>query len=136
MTPLLIYKAADTFFALLHGFLVLFNLSGWIFKPTRRLHLITTGTTILSWFGLGIFYGWGFCPCTQWHWQIKLRLGITDLPNSYVKYYADKWTGFAWNPITIDGIVVVLGLLFFGLSCWLNWRDYQNRYSDQDNASH
>ncbi len=128
MNDLLLYRSADIFFSILHGCFVVFNLTGWIFKFTQRLHLISTGMTILSWFGLGIFYGWGFCPCTQWHWQIKLRLGITDLPYSYVKYYADRLTGFAWNPATVDGIVVGVGLLVFGLSCWLNWRRYRNRF--------
>ena len=127
MSDLLLYKTADIVFMLFHGVLVLFNLIGWIHKPTRRLHLITIGATILSWFGLGIFYGWGFCPCTEWHWQIKSKLGITDLPYSYVKYYADKWTGLSWNPAVVDGVVVGLGLLVFGLSCWFNWRDFRNR---------
>ena len=131
MTPLLYYKAADIFFSVLHGCLVLFNLTGWIFKLTRRLHLITTGLTVLSWFGLGFCYGWGFCPCTQWHWEVKLKLGIADLPYSYVKYYADRLTGFSWDPTTVDGIVVGAGFLVFGLACWLNWRDYKNRYSNQ-----
>jgi hypothetical protein len=127
MTDLFLYKLADIFFSLLHGCLVLFNLTGWIFKLTRRLHLVTTGLTVLSWFGLGIFYGWGFCPCTQWHWEIKLKLGITDLPYSYVKYYADRLTGLSWDPTTVDAIVVGAGLLVFGLACWLNWREYRNR---------
>ena len=127
MPDLFLYKTADIFFSLLHAGLVLFNLTGWIFKATRRLHLIATGLTILSWFGLGIFYGWGFCPCTQWHWEIKSKLGISDLPYSYVKYYADRLTGISWNPNIVDGIVVGAGLLIFGLSCWLNWRDFRNR---------
>jgi hypothetical protein len=25
----------------------------------------------LSWFGLGLFYGIGYCPSTDWHWRIK-----------------------------------------------------------------
>lgn len=132
MTDPFLYRSADIFFSLLHGCLVLFNLTGWVYKPARRLHLLTTGMTVLSWFGLGIFYGWGFCPCTQWHWDIKSRLGITDLPYSYVKYYADRFTGFTWNPATVDGIVVGSGLLVFGLSCWFNWKDYRHRHLIQD----
>jgi len=128
------YKLLDVLFSLFHGALVLFNLIGWISKQTRRLHLIATALTVVSWFGLGIFYGWGFCPCTQWHWQVKLRLGTTDLPYSYVKYYADRLTGFSWNPSHIDVIVVGTGLSVFVLSCWLNWRDYRNRNSNQDHA--
>jgi len=113
----------DYFFSLFHGSLVLFNLTGWAWKKTRRIHLITAGLTMMSWFGLGICYGWGYCPCTDWHWKIKHKLGETNLPNSYIKYYIDKLTGLTWDPLTVDAVVLILGLLAFALSCWFNWQD-------------
>jgi len=117
------------FFIVFHGSLVIFNLTGWVCRRTRRIHLITIGLTILSWFGLGIFYGWGYCPCTDWHWEIKHKLGETNLPNSYIKYYVDKLTGFAWEPLVVDASVLIWGVLTLIMSCWLNWRDYKsNRY--------
>jgi hypothetical protein len=122
------YAVLDYFFIVFHGSLTLFNLVGWIWRKTRRVHLIATGLTILSWFGLGIFYGWGYCPCTEWHWQVKLKLGETDLPYSYVKYYVDKFTGFSWDPLIVDTAVIGLGLLVFALSCWLNWRDRKSNH--------
>ena len=118
-----LYTILDYSFILFHGSLILFNLTGWLWRRTRRIHLISIGMTILSWFGLGIFYGWGYCPCTEWHWQIKYKLGYTDLPYSYVKYYMDKLTGISWASFTVDALVVVLGLLAFTLSCWFNWQD-------------
>jgi hypothetical protein len=120
-----LYKILDLSFVVFHGSLTLFNLTGWIWEKTRPLHLITIGLTILSWFGLGIFFGWGYCPCTEWHWQVKYRLGETDLPYSYVKYYMDKLTGVSWDPIVVDASVVFFGLLAFGLTCWLNWKDHK-----------
>ena len=120
------YTFLDHFFNVFHGSFVLFNLTGWAWKRTRRIHLITTGLTILSWFGLGIFYGWGYCPSTDWHWEVKRELGETNLPNSYVKYYADKLTGLTWDPLVVDATVLILGLLAFALSCWLNWRDWNS----------
>jgi hypothetical protein len=121
------YTILDYFFNVFHGSWVLFNLMGWAWKRTRRIHLITTSLTILSWFGLGIFYGWGYCPCTDWHWEVKRKLGETYLPNSYVKYYVDKLTGFTWDPLVVDAVVLILGLLTFALSCWLNWQDVTSR---------
>ena len=118
--------ALDYFFIFFHGSLTLFNLVGWIWRKTRRYHLVSTGLTILSWFGLGIFYGWGYCPCTEWHWQIKRKLGEIDLPYSYVKYYADTLTGISWNAVVIDATVVGLGVTVFALSCWYNWRDLKS----------
>lgn len=118
------FLVLDYFFALFHGCLTLFNLTGWVWKKTRKIHLVSVSLTILSWFGLGIFYGWGYCPCTEWHWQIKYKLGETDLPYSYVTYYTDKLTGLSCNPFLVDVTVVIFGLLAFCLSCWFNWQDH------------
>lgn len=121
------YGLLDQCFAVFHGALVLFNLTGWIWPATRRTHLVVIGLTFLSWFGLGALYGWGYCPCTDWHWQVKRALGETDLPYSYVKYYADRLTGLDWDPSMIDGAVVALGILALILSLWMNWKDSRKR---------
>lgn len=121
------YGLLDQCFAVFHGALVLFNLTGWIWPATRRTHLVVIGLTFLSWFGLGALYGWGYCPCTDWHWQVKRALGETDLPYSYVKYYADRLTGLDWDPSMIDGMVVALGILALILSLWMNWKDSRKR---------
>ena len=120
------YIFLDYFFIVFHGSWVLFCLTGWAWRKTRRIHLITTGLTMFSWFGLGICYGWGYCPCTDWHWEIKYKLGETNLPNSYVEYYIDKLTGFTWDPLVVDSAVLILGLVAFALSCWLNWKDWNS----------
>ena len=120
-----VYTLLDYFFAIFHGCLTLFNLTGWVWKRTRKIHLVSVSLTILSWFGLGIFYGWGYCPCTEWHWQIKYKLGETDLPYSYVKYYADKLTGYFCDPFVVDVAVVIIGFLAFCLSSWFNWQDHK-----------
>lgn len=121
------YTFLDYFFIVFHGSIVLFNLSGWAWKRTRRIHLIIISLTILSWFGLGIFYGWGYCPSTDWHWQVKRWLGETNLPNSYVKYYLDQLTGFTWDSLVVEAAVLFFGLLAFVLSWWFNWEDYNSR---------
>ena len=114
------YTFLDYFFVVFHGCLVLFSLAGWGWRRTRRIHLATMGLIILSWFGLGAYYGWGYCPFTDWHWRVKARLGETNLPYSYVKYYVDRLTGLSWDPLVVDVSVLVAGLLAFSLSCWLN----------------
>ncbi len=126
-------KLLDIFFALFHGTLVLFNLSGWAWRRTRRFHLAVIGLTFLSWFGLGLFYGWGYCPSTDWHWQVKERLGEMDLPASYIKYFADRLTGISWNPVVVDSAVLIVGLLALLLSIFFNWRDYRRGHSGKPN---
>src|SRR5262249_8135894 len=59
----------DKAFLVFHTALVLFNMFGWAWRRTRVLHLVTLGATAFSWFVLGAFYGWGYCLCTDWHFQ-------------------------------------------------------------------
>jgi hypothetical protein len=86
---------------------------GWIWKSTRRLNLITLLLTAFSWIILGIWYGFGYCFCTDWHWQVRRELGYTDMPNSYIKFLVDLWTGIEVSAYTVDlwtGILFVVAL--------------------------
>lgn len=119
----------DIFFVVFHSTLVIFNLAGWIWKRTRRLHLVLLSLTLLSWTLLGLFFGFGYCPCTDWHWEVKRRLGERDLPSSYIEYYLDRITPFDWAPATVDALVLGLSLMAFGMSVWLNVRDRRRAMS-------
>ena len=90
---------------------ILFVLTGWIFRKTRKLHLVVLFVTILSWIGLGIFYGWGYCFWTDWHWQVRDLLGKKH-PASYIKLLVDSLSGQEWNAGFIDFITVfVFGIV-------------------------
>ena len=115
----------NSFFVIFHSSLILFVLVGGVWKSTRKAHLLTLGLIMGSWFGLGIIYGFGYCPCTDWHWQVKRDLGESGLPGSYVKYYADLLTGWDWNPATVDTLVLGIGMAAFVVSLGLNWRDWR-----------
>ena len=115
-------RLLDQALFLLHAALVLFILTGWMWQRTRRLHLLLIGLTLASWVGLGAWFGWGYCPLTDWHWQVKAALGETGLPASYIKYYVDALTGESWNPMLIDVWVVGLALTALVVSAVLNWR--------------
>jgi len=121
------YTFLNYFFVIFHGALTLFNVFGWAWKRTRRIHLYTISATVLSWIGLGLFYGWGYCPCTDWHWQIKRQLGEQDLPASYIKYYADYLTGLNWDPFIVDMSTAIVGISAFLLSVVLNWKDWKQK---------
>ncbi len=79
-----------------------FNLFGRVWKPLRKAHFIVVCATAACWFILGIWFGIGYCPITDWDWQIKEKLGEHNLPNSFIKYYADMITGRSVDAGLID----------------------------------
>lgn len=114
----------DIFFIVFHTSLVLFNLFGWIWRKTRRLNLVTLLLTGASWFILGIFYGIGYCPLTDWHFRILEKLGETNLPNSYMSYLAERLTGIHFNPDLVDALTLAGFILALVLSVVCNARDF------------
>lgn len=115
------YKFLDLLFLIFHSVLIVFNLFGWIFKPTRKFNLGTLTITFLSWFGLGIFYGIGYCPLTDWHWTVLHKLGVENLPNSYIAYLLNRLLGLSINERLIDTLTAVFFLLALVLSLATNF---------------
>ena len=107
----MIFQLLDLFFTLLHVVIIGFNLLGWIWPQTRMAHFICVLLTAFSWFILGIFYGIGYCPITDWQWQIKGMLGESNLPNSFIEYYVNKLISQDIDTDLID-LVTVLGFMF------------------------
>ena len=121
------YKIIDIFFLVFHSSIVVFNLFGWIWKRTLKLNLITLLLTGGSWFILGIFYGIGYCPLTDWHFQVLRKLGKYDLPNSYMKYLGDRITGLNFNANLVDTLTMVCFLLALFVSLFLNGRNWYRK---------
>lgn len=101
----------DYFLTVFHTTFVAFVLFGWAFKATRKAHLMALALTLAAWLVLGFWYGLGYCPLTDWHWDIKRELGERRLPNSFTKYIFDKVTGLDADKQVVD-IVTALGLAF------------------------
>jgi hypothetical protein len=112
----------DVFFTIFHSFLVLFNLFGWIWKKTRRLNLICLLLTAGSWVVLGIFYGFGYCPLTDWHFNILRKLGYSDLPNSYLSFLFTRLTGVQLDQSLVDAVTTWGLVLALAISLYLNFR--------------
>ena len=119
------YLALNYFFLFFHTALILFNLFGWIWKASRRWNLYTLLATAFSWFGLGLWYGLGYCPCTHWHWLVRRRLGYMDMPSSYIKFLIQEWTGFEIEAQIVDIGTISLFFLALVISIYLNVRDYK-----------
>ena len=92
----------DYFYTILHLVIIGFNMLGWIPSTTRRIHFISVVLTAASWLILGIWYGLGYCPITDWQWQIKERLWEQNLPNSFIKYHVDMITASDFSSSLID----------------------------------
>ncbi len=118
-----IYRFLDVFFFAFHSLIILFNLTGWIWRKTRIPHLILIGATAFSWFILGIWYGFGYCPSTDWHWEVREILGYDDPPASYIQFLLHELTPLRLPRETVDTVVVILLVIPTLLSASLVIRD-------------
>lgn len=125
------YEFLDVILTLAHVVVIGFNLVGWIWQKTRRLHLLCVILTALSWLLLGIWYGFGYCFLTDWQWQIKRKLGETDMPASFIKYAIDQTTGWATDPFWVDVMTAVGFGIIAILSVILNIQDTRKRRKPQ-----
>jgi hypothetical protein len=116
MLPLL-----DIFLTFIHLIIIGFNLFGWIWPATRKMHFICVLATAASWLLLGLWFGVGYCPVTDWQWQVKAKLGEHDLPASFIKYYADKITGKNISSSFIDLITAICFAVAALLSVYVNF---------------
>jgi len=124
------YRILDIFFVVFHTSVILFNLFGWIWRKTRKYNLILLVITGASWLILGLIVGTlGYCPLTDWHFDVLEKLGETDLPTSYVKYLADRLTGLDFDSSLVDKVTLYAFLAALGLSLFLNIRDYIKKTS-------
>jgi len=115
----------DYLFFVVHCTVIGFNLTGWIWKRTRRWHLFLVSLTVFSWLVMGAWYGLGYCALTDWHWQIKRELGQTHLPNSFLVYLFNDIMGLDLGSALIDmGAGISLATVVL-LSVVLNIRDHK-----------
>lgn len=89
-------------FFMFHTAMLIFNLTGWIFRCTRTLHIFCLGATLFSWFVMGYWKGMGYCICTDWHFQIRREMGINDSVHSYLQLIAKSFFGADMDRMTSD----------------------------------
>jgi hypothetical protein len=124
-----LYHFLDYFFLVFHLFIVLFNLFGWIWGKTRKANLILLLLTAGSWFGLGLIYGIGFCPFTEWHWQVLAKLGSWPTESSYIQYVLRRIFGLHISSAIVDAATLLSFCLSFIISLILNILQYKTSKS-------
>ena len=106
----------DILLTFVHLAIIMFNLFGWIPKATRKAHFISIVLTAASWFILGIWFGTGYCPFTDWQWKVKAKLGEQNLPANFIEYFAEKITGHDLPTSLVNTVIIVC----FGLAAFLS----------------
>jgi len=86
-------KQLNICFHILHLSVIFFFLFGWLIEETRVAHYLLSLLILFSWFGLGIFLGFGYCVITDMQWKIKKRLNQEPQTKYDIKYMVDKVTG-------------------------------------------
>lgn len=110
------------FFAF-HTALILFNVFGWIWPKTRRWNLATLLLTLFSWTVMGIWFGRGYCICTDFHWRVRAAMGIHDHADSYLVLLVRLLTGWDPPPSLVNQVAAVVFVLSLTASVVLNLRD-------------
>ena len=118
---LLPWQLIDYLFVVGHTGLILFNLTGWIWKPTRPWNLVSLLLTGGSWLLLGLFFGLGYCPLTDWHFNVLHHLGENNLPSSYVQYLIERLSGLSVSGKLADTLTLTSYLTALALSGYANF---------------
>jgi len=119
---LLIYRLLDYFFIIFHTALIFFNVFGWIWVKTRLWNFITLNLTAFSWFVLGIWYGWGYCFCTDWHWGIRAKLELPIYSNSYISFLIYILTGSKFSQQLVDTTTLIVFVCSYGISTYFQFK--------------
>lgn len=123
----MVYKIINVFFFVFHVSLIIFNVFGWIPVTLRKWNLTALILTAFSWFVLGIFYGFGYCFLTDWHWQVREKLGYPTDSNSYIHFLVTELTGISIEEKIVDTLTAIFFFTAFALSVYVNIRDRKRR---------
>ena len=126
----------DVFFLLFHSLWILLVVLGWIWSRTRPLSLAALALTAVSWFGLGYWLGWGYCICTDWHWQVRRSLGEFDLHHNYIGFLIREGTGLEIPDPVLEPVILGAFLTSVVGGIGLSLRDRSRASATQAGAFH
>jgi len=117
----------NIFFFVFHTALIFFNVLGWIWKKARKWNLVTLLCTLFSWTVMGLWFGKGYCVCTDLHWRVRAAMGINDHADSYLVLLVRTVSG--WDPPVplVNACAFWVFLFSLTMSVGLNVRDRRRR---------
>ena len=101
------YLIANFIFHVLHIGIIAFVAAGWLIPSLRLPHLILIVSTLVCWFILGFWFGFGYCPITDWHWKIKDRWGEGRPQTSYIHSGLQRLLARPLSTTHVDSMVVI-----------------------------
>ncbi len=111
----------DYMLHMFHLSIIFICIVGWMFEPTHTLHLLVIVLVAISWFGLGKFFGYGYCILTDAQWRVKRKIGQGLYTESYVKYILDKVTGLNIDRKITDSLTLYIYVGAMVLSLTVNF---------------
>ncbi len=87
--------------------------------------------TAFSWVGLGYWYGWGYCPCTDWHWQVREAMGNQPQYMSYTRFLVESLLPVRISRFYVDTMTVMGLILATALSVMLNISSTRRRHGER-----
>ena len=111
----------DITLTVFHLIFIVFVLIGWFFKKLRLIHFYSVLVVAISWFVLGLYYGFGYCPITDCHWRIKEMRGEYNLPYSFIEYIIEKPTGLDVSTDLVNYATLGLFLSVFVISVYFRY---------------
>ena len=113
--------AADRFLYLFHICFMLAIVFGWIPQATRMFNWYLIVVTLISWVGLGLVFGFGFCLLTDIQSRIRQRLFADGSMPSFVKDMLERITGRELNAFHVEVVTQVIFYLSAAASFYANF---------------
>jgi hypothetical protein len=70
---------------------------------------------------LGIFYGFGYCFLTEWHWQIRETLGYTNESHSYIHFLLIELFDISIQEKIVDTFTAIFFFTALAASVYVNF---------------
>jgi hypothetical protein len=113
--------AVDVAFFVFHTALIVFNMVGWAFQRTRKWHLVSLGLTAGSWFVAGYWKGWGYCFCTDWHFQVRQARGFQEYDANYIQLLARVAADQNWSVSFAESLALTTFAVIIVCTAVANW---------------